>query len=641
MNKVNTTIQKVVFFKDSNLNYTPYDNLVVNHKYNIFTFIPIVIFNQFKFFGNLFYLVMTVSLFFDIFKVGFLFSYLSPLVIVIIVTMVKEAYDDIKRHIQDRNTNNEEYLKYSLSSTNKRKSSSYIIKSKVIKIGDIIEIGKNQRIPADMVLLKSVNENGNNNLFIRTDQLDGEADWKLRKSPSCSFKKSIYDMITLEGCINYIPPSKNIYSFEGVINFVNHDGTLQKESLNLENTLWASTILASEKAIGIVIYTGKETRVQMNSSAPKIKFGILDFELNYLNKLLFGIMVILSGVITLFKKCSVYYSIIIFSRYIVLFCGIIPISLRVNLDISKTFFSYLINKDKTIEGTKVNNSTIPEELGRITYVFSDKTGTLTKNEMVFRKIAMENDLFSEESFNDLSLILSDECKASPAPLYDLVVTQNRKVSASSSSIQIFLNENKKKPKRKRRNRNKLIRDAISAMALCNNVTPIFDEKDPNKISYQASSPDEVALVQFANQLNMKLIHRTDTEIIMVNANFEKEEYEILANFPFSSDSKRMGIVLKNKTFGHIIFYLKGAENVVEKFVKEKYKGYIKENAENLAMAGLRTLVLTQKLLSQEEFDEWKSEYHEAFGVFKLITLPPGMYLFLICCCACSLSVKAY
>ena len=140
---------------------------------------------------------------------------------------------------------------------------------------------------------------------------------------------------------------------------------------------------------------------------------------------------------------------------------------------------------------------------------------------------------------------------------------------------------------------------------------------------------------------MKLIHRTDTEIIMVNANFEKEEYEILANFPFSSDSKRMGIVLKNKTFGHIIFYLKGAENVVEKFVKEKYKGYIKENAENLAMAGLRTLVLTQKLLSQEEFDEWKSEYHEAFGVFKLITLPPGMYLFLICCCACSLSVKAY
>ena len=158
--------------------------------------------------------------------------------------------------------------------------------------------------------------------------------------------------------------------------------------------------MASEKAIGIVIYTGKETRVQMNSSAPKIKFGILDFELNYLNKLLFGIMVILSGVITLFKKCSVYYSIIIFSRYIVLFCGIIPISLRVNLDISKTFFSYLINKDKTIEGTKVNNSTIPEELGRITYVFSDKTGTLAKNEMVFRKIAMENDLFSEESFND-------------------------------------------------------------------------------------------------------------------------------------------------------------------------------------------------------------------------------------------------
>ena len=90
-----------------------------------------------------------------------------------------------------------------------------------------------------------------------------------------------------------------------------------------------------------------------------------------------------------------------------------------------------------------------------------------------------------------------------------------------------------------------------------------------------------------------------------------DEYQVLANFPFSSDTKRMGIILKNKKHGHIIFYLKGAENVMLNYVKNEYQGYIKENAENLATKGLRTLVLTQKIIPQSEFDIWNEEYNEA------------------------------
>jgi phospholipid-translocating ATPase len=110
---------------------------------------------------------------------------------------------------------------------------------------------------------------------------------------------------------------------------------------------------------------------------------------------------------------------------------------------------------------------------------------------------------------------------------------------------------------------------------------------------------------------MKLTYRTDKEIKFENATGFTEEYEILANFPFSSDTKRMGIVLKNKHHGHIIFYLKGAENVIEKFVKDEYKSYIRENAENLAMTGLRTLVLTQRIIPQDEFTTWYTKYNEA------------------------------
>ena len=183
-------------------------------------------------------------------------------------------------------------------------------------------------------------------------------------------------------------------------------------------------------------------------------------------------------------------------------------------------------------------------------------------------------------------------------------------SSISSKSQIETGEVKKK-KRLHRHRSKLIRDTITAMCLCNNVTPVVDEDDPNNMTYQASSPDEVALVKFAVTLNMRLVGRTDKEIKILDANDKEEVFEVLANFPFSSDTKRMGIILKNKKFGHIIYYLKGAENVMMRFVKDEYVNYIAENAENLATKGLRTLVLSQKLISQEEYDKWNVEYEEA------------------------------
>ena len=83
------------------------------------------------------------------------------------------------------------------------------------------------------------------------------------------------------------------------------------------------------------------------------------------------------------------------------------------------------------------------------------------------------------------------------------------------------------------------------MVLCYNVTPIRDEEDETKVSYQASSPDEVALVKFAETLNMRLIARLDKEIKIKESADNIEEFEVLANFPFSSDTKRMGIKQNN------------------------------------------------------------------------------------------------
>ena len=648
--KVDTKSKRIVGFRDKSYNITHWSNKVENNKYNMLLFLPTVIYNQFKQFGNFFYLVMAISQFIPDIKVGFLFAYVSPLCVVVIVSLLKELIDDVNRRIQDLKTNSTKVTTIQFIKNKKNKNSLKELKKikksySNLKIGDIIELNKDEKVPADIIVLKTFNESEDSNTFIRTDQLDGETDWKLRKAPGITQKLNEAQILELNGFINYEPPSKFIYNFEGFISIKNSEGNIIKEALGLENTMWESTILATQKIIGIVIYTGKETRARMNSSMPKIKLGIVDHELNMVTFYLFCIMLCAAMFLTLLKG---YYSRMFFTffKFIVLFCAIIPIALRVNLVISKTFFSVRINKDKSIPETIARNSTIPEELGRLSYIFSDKTGTLTKNEMIFKNIAMETDQFGQESFNDLKDILEDECKTNDAPLLDIYnklkendeinnndiinednnnntsINNNKNLIDDSplSTDNLISNENikekkphshRKKHKKLRRSRNKIIKDIITSMLLCNNVTPIISNENPDIITYQASSPDEIALVKFAEKLNMRLIYRTDKEIKIKNISGTIEEYNILANFPFSSDTKRMGIILQNKKYGHIIFYLKGAENVMMNFVKKEYVGYIKENTENLATKGLRTLVLTQKLIPQKEFKIWFDEYSEA------------------------------
>ena len=138
---------------------------------------------------------------------------------------------------------------------------------------------------------------------------------------------------------------------------------------------------------------------------------------------------------------------------------------------------------------------------------------------------METEIFAEDKFNDLKDIVLDECKQFDAPLMDLVNKNSiagEEISTSlASSMKSDLSESKKK-KRIHRHRSKLIRDTITAMCLCNNVTPVVDDDDPKNMTYQASSPDEVALVKFAVTLNMRLTGRTDKEIKLIDANEQTE-----------------------------------------------------------------------------------------------------------------------
>ena len=118
---------------------------------------------------------MALSQFVPALKIGYFFTYFGPLCFVLTLTLSKEAYDDYQRYLRDTEANSQIYKRL----TN---LGSELIPSSKIRVGDSLMIQKNQRVPADCILLRTTEAQGA--CFIRTDQLDGETDWKLRLAVS-------------------------------------------------------------------------------------------------------------------------------------------------------------------------------------------------------------------------------------------------------------------------------------------------------------------------------------------------------------------------------------------------------------------------------------------------------------------------
>lgn len=120
--------------------------------------------------------------------------------------MGKEAYDDYKRHLRDREANSQRYLVLTPPSVSdsdveqaylNAHANTRSVPSSSIRVGDLVLLEKDQRVPADMILLHT--SEGSGTCFIRTDQLDGETDWKLRVAvPECQKLDENRDLIRLD-----------------------------------------------------------------------------------------------------------------------------------------------------------------------------------------------------------------------------------------------------------------------------------------------------------------------------------------------------------------------------------------------------------------------------------------------------------
>ncbi|KAF8228738.1 phospholipid-translocating P-type ATPase [Tricholoma matsutake] len=594
-------------------------NIVRNQKYNAFTFLPIVFYEQFKFFFNLYFLLVALSQFIPALKIGFIVTYVAPLAFVLFVTMGKEAYDDYKRNRRDREANSQRYLILEApppstdDSSALSRENAYLnthantrsVPSSSLRVGDLIHLEKNQRVPADLVLLWTSDASGT--CFIRTDQLDGETDWKLRVAvPECQ-KLAEGDIIRLDAEIYADSPIKDIHSFIGTFT-LNAPPTMNSRGqssesvplhplpptvspLTAENVLWSNTVLAAGSAVGFVIYTGAETRAVMNTSHPETKVGLLDLEINKLAKILCAVTFALSVVLVALNGFRGLWYIYVF-RFLILFSSIIPISLRVNLDMGKTVYASQIMDDSEIPDTIVRTSTLPEELGRIEYLLSDKTGTLTQNEMEMKKLHMGTMSYGFDSMDE--------------------VAHQLHVAFGNSGDQVHLRQGSlstgaQLATRGRRDMSSRVRDVVLSLALCHNVTPVTN--DDGSVTYQASSPDEVAIVKWTQSIGLTLVFRDRTRIELQTPAGSRIGFDILDIFPFTSESKRMGIVVRDCQSGEITFLQKGADVVMTKIVQRN--DWLEEETANMAREGLRTLVMARKRLSAQLYSEYKARYHEA------------------------------
>ncbi|KAJ7132851.1 hypothetical protein C8R43DRAFT_895194 [Mycena crocata] len=590
--------------------YSP--NIVRNQKYNIFTFLPIVLYEQFKFFFNLYFLLVALSQFIPALKIGFILTYIAPLAFVLCVTLGKEAFDDYKRNLRDREANSQKYLILDPPSATDRSSAlnnAYIdahantraVPSSSLRVGDLIRLEKNQRVPADLVLLHTSDSAGT--CFIRTDQLDGETDWKLRVAvPECQ-KLEEGQLTILDAEVYADAPTKDIHTFVGTFTLntpapaqamqsmesvpLNHIPSVAP--LTAENMLWANTVLAAGSAVGLVVYTGAETRAVMNTSHPETKVGLLDLEINNLAKILCAVTFVLSVVLVALNgfRGPAYIYIV---RFLILFSSIIPISLRVNLDMGKTVYAHQIMNDHEIPETIVRTSTLPEELGRIEYLLSDKTGTLTQNEMEMKKLHMGTMSYGFDSMDEVAHQLAVAFGAEKS---------HKKTGSLATGAQLAT--------RGRRDMSSRVRDVVLSLALCHNVTPVTN--DDGSVTYQASSPDEVAIVTWTQSIGLTLVFRDRTRIELQTPSGARLSFEVLELFPFTSESKRMGIVVRDTQSGEITFLQKGADVVMARIVQRN--DWLEEETANMAREGLRTLVMARKRVSAQMYADFKEQYHAA------------------------------
>ncbi|OQS00002.1 phospholipid-transporting ATPase [Thraustotheca clavata] len=595
-------------------------NRVKTSKYSLLTFIPKNLFEQFRRVANFYFLVISLLQLTTQLSPTNPYSTVGPLVVVLIATMIKEAVEDKARHEADRQVNWERTLIYD--------SPSQVWKPIIwmnVQVGDLVKVENNQPFPADLVLLASSSADGQ--AQVETTSLDGESNLKTRFCP-----RAKHDMLE-------------------------------------------PMLLNTEYIIGVVVAAGADSKLMLNTKATPSKFSRLDVIANRCILLVFSVLFVVcclsTGLSLMWSRqrmqlnTTSYLSLIIsndvlnvdnfvstFVTYLILYNNLVPISLYISLEVVKWYQAKIMEKDPemidphTGRAVLARTSNLNEDVGQIKYLFSDKTGTITKNEMVLKVISIDNVIYDSipgvplrkrSLVNDTNaskrpsqpnvaqtLAKENSMRRKEKEYAERVATRLRMFQAnvqhydnlasigsnikSEIAMQPSLVHDGDTPLTK----GQLTQYFFRCLLLCHTATisPTYE--------IRASSPDEAALLRAATEFNCSCRERTISSVT-INVFGDDETYEILALNEFDSTRKCMSIIVKktsvegtNPEDDEIWMFSKGADTAMMASTgQQPSTPSMALHIHYFASMGLRTLVFGYKRLTFNDYATWMEAFIKA------------------------------
>ncbi|SMR53309.1 unnamed protein product [Zymoseptoria tritici ST99CH_3D1] len=666
-------------------------NSIRSSRYTVYDFVPKQLFFQVTRLSNFYFLCIGVPQTIPGLSTTGNYTTILPLAFFIILTVIKEGYDDFCRHRMDVVENNtlatvlrtkndagfvltRDGILQSLRSAIPRRSLPWQSKSKEhekveeheldeddsfawsrtkwqnIRVGDVLKLKRDDPIPADIILLNSTGENGV--AYIETMALDGETNLKPKQAlPILSNVCGTVSEIK-RADVEFVleDPNPNLYDFNGKV-------TVQGKTLPLtmnEVVYRGSVLRNTTHAYGLVINTGEECKIRMNANHhPTAKIPRLE---KYANQVVLSLIVY---VVSLAVGCAGGYLLWheryekeawylkdaapefkqIIVGFLIMYNNIIPLALYISLEIVKIGQMLMVHGDVKMYCAEsntpmtCNTNTILENLGQISYVLSDKTGTLTENVMRFRGISLGGIVWMHGNDSPLPtqslpldrapdvrdiMVPAKGGKSSAGPTPAIVIEEREITSSGPSSSESSSeirhssayrrSESRSRPQAERTTHELLYlihhqptsalalqaKEFLLSLAICHTALP---EIKPNgKTDFQASSPDELALVRAAQDLGYLLTNRSSQTISLrvrgADGREVEEAYEILEVIEFTSKRKRMSIVVRCPD-GRVWLVCKGADSAViprlrQKGMAERAEGEVRRSVDTARDAARRS-----------------------------------------------------